>query len=172
MKRATSIVAWSLLGIFMAALVGFIIPFIGFGGPSFKAVAADAAAAYNLDINDYEINFQRQVTNSQGQHVQGLYRVADGKEIIFIQTSWSRPMVIATIFHEFAHAAQKKYNPDTAGLTIEQHAEVWSFSKLWHSAYRYDAIHLLSMHIMGKGAEYRAAGAIWGIAFSGSPLDI
>ena len=153
MKNTAIVIAQVFLGAVLATTLALIIPFIGFGG-SYETVIADAASAYNLDINDYEVVFKDSEVNAYGESVQGLYRVKGAKETITIVTSWSRPMVVATIFHEFAHAAQRKYNIDREGLNIEQHAEYLSFTTMWNSAYRYDAIHLLYLHAFGGKSDY------------------
>ena len=171
MRKAAAISAWSICGILAIGLVAFIVPFIGFGG-GYAKVCSDAAFLYDLDINDYKVKYQKTVRNRDGEKVQGLFRVEKDEATIFIQTGWSRPMVIATIFHEFAHAAQYKHQLDTGKFNIEQHAEILSFYKMWHSGYRWNAIHLLPMHMIGKSAEYRATGEIARMMFvNANPLD-
>lgn len=158
-----------MFSVFALGALALVVPFIGFGGPSYDRVAADAAKMYNLDIKNYEVIVAHNIVNASGEHVLGMYRVSttSGPQSIFIQKSWSRPMVIATIFHEFAHAAQRAHNLDRGGLNDEQHAEVLSFQTMWHSKYAYNAVHLLWLHLFAKPAEYRATHAIWRMAFNG-----
>lgn len=165
MKKFEKILIWSFLGIIIFAWTVCFVPFIGFGG-SYDKVCADAAAAYGLDANDYDIRFQKKIKNSYGEPVQGLYRVEKDKEIIIIQNMWSRPMMVATIFHEFAHAAQHAHKLDFGGHSCEQHAEILSFSKMWQSDYKWNGVHLLYLHLVGKSGEYRATSTLWHIAFT------
>jgi len=170
MKKAVRIFALTVCVLILVATVAFTVPFIGFG-KSYEKVSADAAALYGLDINNYQVSFQKTVRNSKGETVQGLIQYNDEKPVIQVQKCWSRPMVIATIFHEFAHAAQYAYSLDTGKLTREQHAEVLSFSVMWSSKYWWNSLHLLPVHMVGKPAEYRATNVLFNIMFTGAKVS-
>ena len=165
-KKTARIFALTVCALVLIAVVAFAVPFIGFG-KSYEKVSADAAALYGLDINNYDVSFHKTVRNNKDQEVQGLITYGEKKSVIRIQKSWSRPMVIATIFHEFAHAAQYAYALDTGKFTREQHAEVLSFSVMWSSKYWWNCLHLLPVHMIGKPAEYRATGTLFSVVFTG-----
>jgi hypothetical protein len=159
MKKLVRVGAGLFLCVCFGAILALFVPFVSFGGPTNEEVVAAAIEIYDLDADKYEISFQDKITNKQGEHVQGLYRVSaeNDKEKIIIKNSISRPMMIATIFHEFAHAAQRAHNLNMGKLNIEQHAEALSFQKMWNSGYRYYSLHLITLHVLGgKPEEYRA----------------
>ena len=171
MKKAVRIFAITVCILILIGTVVFTVPFFGFG-KSYEKVSAEAAALYGLDINDYEVSFQKKVRNSQGESVQGIIAYSgEKKPTIKIQKSWSRPMVIATIFHEFAHAAQYAYDLDMGNYTREQHAEVLSFSVMWSSKYWWNCLHLIPVHMVGKPKEYRATNDLFSIMFTGAKVS-
>ena len=166
MRKVAVAAAWSIFAIISVTLIVLFIPFIGFGGKSYTAVCADAARMYGLDISDYKITFQSTVKDVHGESVEGLFQIQNTKQSIIIDENWSRPMVIATIFHEFAHAAQYRYKLDMGKYTIEQHAEILSFYMMWNSSYHWDAVHMITEHLLGKPPEYRATGDLLKIFFT------
>jgi len=171
MRKLANFLSWGIIAILLCALAAFVVPFMGVGG-GYHKVCADAAAMYGLDVNDYEIKFQKTVTTSTGEKVQGIYKIEDNKQTIIVQKSWSRPMMVATIFHEFAHAAQYAHELDMGDLSREQHAEVLSFYQMWSSKkYKWDSFHLLPVHLIAKSENYRATGQIWHIMTSGATID-
>jgi len=147
------------------------VPFIGFG-KSLDYVVTDAAAAFGIEETEYSIEFSDNLTDKHGNSVYGLHTFErrDGEifHIIKIRNTISRPAMVATIFHEFAHAAQIKYRLDFDGLTIEQHAEVLSFSVMRENGYIWDSLHLLPTHMFAKPTDYRAPGQLWNIALTGT----
>ena len=149
------------------SILALVVPMISFG-KSLDAVAADAARMYGIEA--YTIEFKDKLTNSNGSRVNGLYLgfvMVEGQPVhqIRVQNSIFRPTVVATIFHEFAHAAQTQFNLDLGEYNKEQHAEILSFGVMWANGYWWDALHLLTLHTVGgKPADYRAAGELWNIA--------
>jgi len=147
------------------------VPFLSFG-KSLDYVVADAATAFGITEDEYSVEFTNNLTDAHGNSVYGLYTFErrEGKifHIIQIRNTFSRPIMVATIFHEFAHAAQTKYNLDFGDLTIEQHAEILSFSVMRDAGYVWDSLHLLPVHLFAKPQEYRAASQIWNISFTGN----
>jgi hypothetical protein len=147
------------------------VPFIGFGS-SLDYVVADAANAFGIEESEYSVEFIDNLTDRHNNKVYGLHTFErrDGEifHIIKIRNTFSRPAMVATIFHEFAHAAQVKYRLDFGDLTIEQHAEVLSFSVMRDAGYIWDSLHLLPTHMFAKPTEYRAVNQLWSIAFTGS----
>jgi len=170
---------------FMIAVIVFLgMPFIGFG-KSLEAVAADAARYFGIGEDEYEIRFLKKVVNAQtGEEVNGTHKwdfikTEDGVKPIHsieVQKSFSRPFSIATIFHEFAHAAQDKYDMrDSYGdFTREQHAELLAFRMLWRSGYWWNGTHMILMHTFrAKPKEYLVAGHLWNNALTGaSPVSM
>jgi len=153
-----------LLGTFSAAVI---VPFFSWDNTCYNQVAADAAEMFDLDINEFNIVFSRNVVSASGQPVQGVFRTSktEEKKTIEINTSWSRPMVISTIFHEFAHAAQYKHELCGGDLNHEQHAEALAFDAMWNSKYWWNAVHMLTLHMAaGKPADYRTPASLWNIA--------
>jgi len=162
-----------ILGIIVSAVIIFVlcagVPFVYFGKIDYYAVFADACAMYDLDPNDYELELEADVVNAEGQDVQGYYRTNYSRETesIVIKTSWSKPMVVATIFHELAHAKQRRYHLDLGDMSLEQHAEMLAFKTMWHTKYKYHALHMLTLHTLHlKNADYLAGGTLWNIALT------
>lgn len=152
----------------------FIVPFISFG-KDYDAVCADAARMYGIKPEEYEVHFSNgKVLNASGVGVAGTFNVAlddDAHGIYVIQVekaAMSRPMTIATIFHEFAHAAQHKYNLSYDGITVEQDAELLAFNTMWRSGYWWNAVHMLWMHTFHfKPGNYLVPGKLWYTALTG-----
>jgi len=148
-----------------------LVPFIGFGG-SLNHVAVDAANSFGIQESEYSIEFTDHLTDKHNNNLYGLYtyerRNGQIFHIIKIRNTVSRPVMVATIFHEFAHAAQIKYRLDIGDLNIEQHAEVLSFSVMRESGYKWDSMHLLPTHMFAKPKDYRASGQLWNIALTGN----
>ena len=150
------------------------VPFVSFG-KNYDAVCADAAAYFGIDADEYEVHLEKgRVLNAAGEEVNGTFNVeldgqANGVYIIRAQKSFSRPWTIATIFHEFAHAAQHKYNLDLGTRTREQHAELLAFNTLWRSGYWWNATHMLFIHTLHlKPSDYLAPAALWTAVFTGA----
>jgi len=166
--KATCIAIISLI---VLLICGITVPFIGFG-KGFDNVAANAASAYGIEQKEYNIEFVNTLKDKQGNNVYGLYTYERKNGQLFhtiqIRNTISRPMMVATIFHEFAHAAQTKYKLDIGELTVEQHAEILSFSVMRQSGYTWESIHLLPSHLIAKPKEYRATSQLWNIAFTGN----
>jgi len=161
----------AIIALIVIAICAITVPFIGFG-KSNDLVVVDAAAAYGIEQDEYSIQFVNSLKDKQGNSAYGLYTYErkDGQVFhkIQIRNTISRPMMVATIFHEFAHAAQVKYKLDIGELTVEQHAEVLSFSVMRQSGYTWESIHLLPSHLIAKPKEYRATSQLWNIAFTGN----
>jgi len=171
---------------FLAFLLVFVIVFLGMPflsfGKSLEAVAADAARYFGIDEDEYEIRFLKKVINAQtGEEVNGTHNIVfddntNPVHSIQVQKSFSRPFSIAVIFHEFAHAAQDKYNmKDSFGkFTREQHAELLAFKMLWRTGYWWNATHMLLMHTFhAKPKEYLVAKQLWTNAVTGvSPVSM
>ena len=165
------------LVVFMTVV--FLAPFINFGGAhknNFEQVVRDAAAHFGIEEHEYEIQFLSGRFLSAGTNaVQGNIRMDFSEEltrkyVITIHTSLSRPMVISTIFHEFAHAAQDKfrYSMYFGNYNKEQHAEILAFHAMWNSRYWWDALHMLTMHTFPmKPSEYRIPRTLWKIFATG-----
>ena len=159
---------------FIFLILAFIVPFFSFG-KSYDQVCLDAARMYGINEGDYEIHFSfGKVLNASGESVNGTFNVsldgeAHGVYVIQVQKSeFSRSMTVATIFHEFAHAAQHKYNLDLYGNTVEQDAELLAFNTMWRSGYWWDAVHMLWMHSFHfKPSNYLAAKKLWYTALTG-----
>ena len=162
-------------------IVVLVTPFIGFG-KCYYAVAADAARMFGIYEHEYRITFYRgRLLNAAGESVSGTFTLTrDGAEdtrifTIRVRRYISRPMTIATIFHEFAHAAQYKFNLIcdrgyfNGRYNREQHAEVLAFNKMWQSGFWWNSIHMLTMHTFwGKPSEYRAPRTLWRTFLTGS----
>lgn len=158
--------------VFIGSILFLLVPFVSFG-KDLNAVAADAAALYGFDHDQYVITFDNEVKNSKGENISGVYQgyaTVESKKVHYIrvQKHLFRPITIATIFHEFAHAAQYQYELDMGTLSREQHAEILSFTTMWQGGYKWNAIHLLNIHLVGKPKEYRIPELIWNTAF-GNP---
>jgi hypothetical protein len=152
--------------------VFIVAPFISFG-KSYEAVILDAASVYGFSPDEYRIEFKDELTDNEGNDVCGLYygtENVDGTDvhIIEIKNHFLRTVIVETIFHEFAHAAQAKYDLDNQGYSMEQHAEILCFSTMWNNGYGWDALHLLPSHtFFAKTKEYNAADELWQIALTG-----
>jgi len=161
----------ALLVFAFVALCCITVPFVGFGN-SFDPVVVDAANAFGIEDHEYEVEFVDNLKDRHGKKVYGLYtyerRNGELFHIIQIRNTISRPAMVATIFHEFAHAAQIKYGLDFGDLNVEQHAEVLGFSVMRASGYRWDSIHLLPTHMFAKPTEYRVPDQLWNIALTGN----
>jgi hypothetical protein len=146
-------------------------PFIGVG-KNYDAVIADAARMYGLEAHEYEIVFtDKVIINAAGEEATGLFHEENGVYVIKVHKTFSRPYTIATIFHEFAHAAQKKYNLDTGKYNKEQHAELLAFNTMWQSKYWWNAVHMLGMHSFYlKPPEYRVTYELWGGFITGASI--
>jgi len=169
MKRTILLILFAIT--FLAACV-MTLPFISFG-KSLKSVAVDAAQAYGIEDCEYTIEFVKSFEDDDiGENVYGYhyYEEIDGQmhHTIKIRKASSRPIVIGTIFHEFAHVAQVKYDLDFGNLTNEQHAEILSFSVMRANGYKWDSVHLLPIHMFAKPSEYRVSNQLWHIALTGS----
>jgi len=155
----------------LCALVFITVPFISFGKP-LSIVVADAAHANGIDEHEYSIEFSSKLKDKHGSTAYGTYTyvLRDGQihHIISVRKTFSRPIMIGTIFHEFAHAAQTKYELALDGLTVEQHAEVLSFSVMRASGYKWDSVHLLPTHMFAKSKEYNVSSQLWSIALTGT----
>ena len=151
-----------------------IVPLISLSSKSYELVAADAARAFGIQEHEYVVEFLPRVTNAQGRSVQGLYTAIQNPDgtithHIQIRVHHLRVMTIGTIFHEFAHAAQVKFNLSSPSFNIEQHAEIMSFSAMRNSGYWWYSLHLLTFHtFFAKPAEYRVPSYLWQIAL-GAP---
>jgi hypothetical protein len=158
------VVGWSVFALLVLFLLVVLVPFISFG-KSLDLVAADAAKLYGFSEEQYSISFSDDIRDRHGNRVLGMYRGrVDGVHIIEVRNHWLRAIAVGTIFHEFAHAAQVEYNLDLGDMTIEQHAEALGFQTMWHGGYRWDSLHLLTLHTFGgKGEYYRATGEVWGV---------
>ena len=154
-------------------------PFLSFG-KSLDEVVIDAAHFFGIEEHEYEIEFiSGRVLNAAGEEVSGTineYECEEGSIVykIRIQRSILRPLTIATIFHEFAHAAQLKYELldkyDMFGeYNREQHAELYAFNVMWQSGYWWNAVHMLILHTFGgKPSQYRAPATMWNTVLTGA----
>ena len=125
-------------------------------GKSYDDVIATAAQMFGIEEHEFEINLTRgRVVNAAGENVSGTFRLCVrvteynrvyGVYVINVRQTFSRPMTIQTIFHEFAHAAQHKFRLCFGGLHREQHAELLAFNKMWHGGFWWDALHMLGVH--------------------------
>lgn len=153
------------------ALISITVPFISFG-KSMNQVVADAAKAYGIEEHEYTIDFSNNLKNKQGSKAYGTYiftfRGDQVHHLIDIRKTFLRPIMVASIFHEFAHAAQTKYSLDLDELSIEQHAEVLSFSVMRETGYKWDSLHLLPTHMFAKTKEYNVSSQLWNIALTGA----
>ena len=164
-----------LLFLLIAVVVVMGMPFIGFG-KNLDAVCKDAARYFGIDEDEYEVRFvKRVVSATTGENVNGTFNIDFEKGVysIRVQKSFSRPFTIGVIFHEFAHAAQHKFNMEDRGdfgkYTREQHAELLAFKMLWSTGYWWNGLHMLFMHsFRAKPKEYLAAGPIWSNALTGA----
>jgi hypothetical protein len=160
------------LSVLITAVCIVAVPFISFGKP-IAEVCKDAAVLYGIKADEYQIEFTKKVVNANGEEVSGTFTVASGEKQIYtirIQKSVSRAVTVATIFHEFAHAAQHKYGlwNEKNDYTHEQHAELLAFNTMWHSGYWWNAVHMLYMHTAhAKPADYLAPEQIWKLAVTG-----
>jgi hypothetical protein len=155
----------------IALIVAFvcITPFINLKAVNYESICKDAAKIYSIEEDEYVLTFKKGKISFAKELVSGTLDI-DEEEMyeIVIETNYSRPMTIATIFHEFAHAAQDKYNLDLRGYNIEQHAEILAFQTMWRSKYWYNALHVLEMHsfkLMPR--DYLCPTPIWKAAISG-----
>jgi hypothetical protein len=167
-----------LLAITILMTAVFLAPFISIGNESknnYDKVVRDAAAHFGIE--NYRMNFLKgNFLNAGNNVVQGsIMQEFDDNlgrtHVITVHTNLSRPMVIATIFHEFAHAAQIEfaYTMNFGDFHIEQHAEVLAFHAMWTSKYWWHAVHMLSMHSFAmKPNDYRAPKTLWSIAMTGN----
>jgi len=165
--------------IYLLGVVFIVAPFISFG-KSYYDVAADAARMFGIYEHEYRVTFYRgRMVNAAGQEVSGTFNLAlDGEaNLIFnirVRRGLSRPMTIATIFHEFAHAAQYKFNLVDEngyqnGYNREQHAELMAFNMMWQSGYWWNSIHMLTMHTFwAKPSSYRAPSSMWNTFLTGA----
>ena len=152
------------------------LPFIVPSTWDYNAVIRDAARLYGINEDEFNVTFiNKPILNAAtGEESVGLWHFdidnrANGIHNIQIQKSISRPMAIATIFHEFAHAAQYKYKLQHPNYTTEQHAELMAFNTMWNSKYWWNATHMLTMHtIKLKPAEYRVTNELWNCAMTGT----
>ena len=148
------------------------VPLASFSKLSYDEICAQAAGFYGITESEYNVAFTSQITSDAGRDLTGLYKgynIQSGIKVhnIEIKKSWLRSTVIATIFHEFAHAAQVKYDLDLTDHTREQHAEILSFSIMWENGYRWEALHLLPCHTLrAKPAEYNVSRELWDIALT------
>jgi len=152
-------------------------PFVSWGwGKEYDTVISDAANYFGIDLieDNIQVIFVDKPILSAAGEANGLMvplrddRAALTGYKISVQKSLSRPWVIATIYHEFAHIAQHKYDIRDERYGTEQHAEVLAFDALWHSKYWWNGVHMLAMHSFHfKPKEYIAAGALWNTATTG-----
>jgi len=176
-----------LLLFFLLGAILLVSPFMNFGKCLDQAVN-DAARMFGIAGHEFNVTFYSgRLLNARGQSVSGT--ITFEREIdtenerintvfnIRIRRYLSTPMTIATIFHEFAHAAQYRFNlvcRETGycprGYNREQHAELMAFQKMWRSdTYWWNALHMLTMHTFwGKPTEYRAPGSMWRAFFTGA----
>jgi hypothetical protein len=155
-------------------------PFVSWGwGHGYDRVIADAAEHFGIDLatDNIRVIFTDKPILSAAGEANGLMAPERDDRAnligytITVQKSFSRPWVIATIFHEFAHVAQHKYALDPRDYSREQHAEILAFSALWHSPYWWNATHMLIMHSCHfKPKNYIAAGALWNTAATGKSI--
>lgn len=150
-----------------------LVPFISFDSTPYDEIVANAAHIYGFKEGDYLVEFKDELYSNRGSEVYGLYlgRMLKENKIVHriqVRNVSIHPMMVATIFHEFAHAAQAEYKLDREGYTLEQHAEILSFTMMWDNDYRWDAMHLLPTHMFGKSSEYRAVEEVFSIAFGSS----
>jgi hypothetical protein len=142
-------------------------PFFSFGKKSYESICADAAKYYGIDEGEYIIHITKGKISFAAELISGTYNLEYDENdrrvyVINIEKSVSRPMTIETIFHEFAHAAQNKYNMDYGNYNREQHAELMAFNAMWRSNYWYNALHMLEMHSFHlKPKEYLCAAPLW-----------
>ena len=147
------------------------VPFISFGKETYNEICADAAQLFGLNEDEYRVEFLKNVVNASGRPVDSLFNYDDYnvKTIYTIQVkkTISRALTIGNIFHEFAHAAQHKYNMDFGGYTREQHAEMLAFNTLWKSTYQWNAVHMLTLHsFRAKPSDYLVTKEVWDIALT------
>jgi len=166
--------------LFILGTIFVISPFISFGACNYT-VASDAARMFGIEEHEFRITFYSgTLLNTRGEAVSGTFQkqsTSTGPMFnIRVRNYLSRPMTIATIFHEFAHAAQYKYNMLCENRLYnntynhEQHAELLAFDKLWRSHYRWNALHMPIMHTFGgKPGFYRAPTSMWRSIFTGAP---
>jgi hypothetical protein len=160
---------WTLIVGFILCALLLVVPFVSFG-KSYELVVADAAAFFGVSEDEYVVTFSDKVITSRGESVYGLVTMStlesgDTMHNIQIKKSFSRPIVVASIFHEFAHVAQHKYDMDFGDHSQEQHAEALSFQVMWKNGYWWDALHLLPSHLLhAKSTDYRTLD-VWRIAF-------
>ena len=156
--------------VFMLLLV--FVPLVTFNNTSYEKIAADAANAYGLRSAEYQIEFLSEVKDGQGKSVQGNYfgyDHASGIHRIQVKKQSMRVFTIATIFHEFAHAAQEKYDLKLGKYNREQHAEILCFSTIMSTPYWWEGIHLLSLHtFFAKPTSYRVPQELWQTALTGT----
>lgn len=139
-------------------------------------VIADAARYYGLEDGEYSVRFIGSTLNASSEAETGVQAVTvddvgRGVYTVSIRRSVSRPQTIATIFHEFAHAAQDKYGMDT-GENAERHAEIMAFDAMTHTKYWWDGTHMLFTHSLKiKPADYRAPRTLWHAFLCGSNVS-
>jgi hypothetical protein len=158
MNKATRIIALAIIGMVFFSTALTLCTFVGTRTP-FDVVVADAARLFGLEEDEFEIVFVDDLRTRDGMQVHGMHtsvRVGEDKHIhrIQIRNHPIRVIMTATIFHEFAHAAQIKYDMDFGDYNVEQHAEILSFQTMWNGGYRWDALHLLPLHALGGKNEF------------------
>jgi len=164
-------IKWLVITVTLLAIV--LSPFISWGKCDHDVIA-DVARMYGFEPHEYEVVMvSGKVLNASGDEVTGKWEHEDdGVHIITIQKSIFRPITVQTIFHEFAHAAQLKYNlyePVKDKYQYEQHAELIAFNVMWQTGYWWNAVHSLFMHAFSlKPKEYLATREIWTTAFTGT----
>ena len=128
MKRAfLGAVCAVLLLLLVEVVVFLILPLVSFNALSYDEICAKAASVYGIGSDEYVVEFKNVIETQQGNKYSGLYsgyKTVKGVRVhdIQIKNSFFKSTVIATIFHEFAHAAQTKYDLDFGDHTKEQHA--------------------------------------------------
>ena len=178
MKKIRKLTAETLLvifgGLLIFGLMIIFVPLVSFNNKSVEEIGVDAARAYGLSRHEYRIEEKEELLNDKGKNIQGAYAGYEyvGRHrvhIVQVKKQSVRVFMIATIFHELAHAAQDKYNLDFGKYTREQHAEILCFKTMVNNNYWWESIHLLSLHtFFSKPSEYRVPTELWQIAFTGT----
>jgi len=161
---------YSLICILACTALLIVVPLISFG-TDYDKVVLDAARAFGIEADEYRIEFKNNIVSAGGETVQGrnIGYEKDGKKthIIEIKKQSLRVFTVKTIFHEFAHAAQYKYNLDFGNYNREQHAEMLAYKTMQKSGYWWDSLHMVAFHILGASpAEYRVPSELLKITFS------
>jgi len=180
MKKVKRLTAKTMLFVIAAAFVFslllFTVPLITFRHTPYEKVCAAAAESYGISPAEYQVQFVKDLKDEIGESVQGLYlgcNLIDGVKVFKIQISDQPLRVLMTeaIFHEFAHAAQDKYDLSFGKYTREQHAEILSFSVMQKNGYWWESLYLLTAHtFFEKPASYRAPGELWQITLGMTSL--